>query len=67
MAYDMPALQAHKEELIKYLKELKTQNAVEKENILKKVQGIKETEDAIEGLLAKNEKTITVLGSISTL
>lgn len=63
LAYDMPALQQHKEELLRYLKEQQAANELEKASILKKVEGIKETEKAIEDILAKNKKTCSVLGS----
>ena len=59
----MPALQQHKEELQKYLKERQAENALEKTNILKKVERIQETEKFIEDMLVKNKKTRSVLGS----
>jgi hypothetical protein len=67
LAYDMPDLQQHKEDLLKYLKEVQTENALEKTKILKKVEEIQETDKVIEDMLMKNEKTSSVLGSTSTL
>ncbi|XP_046438232.1 polyamine-modulated factor 1-like [Daphnia pulex] len=67
LAYDMPALQSHKEELLSSLKELQAENENEKKKILKVVEGISETEKQIEGLLIKNEKTLKVLSSFPSL
>jgi hypothetical protein len=67
LAYDMPALQSHKEELLSSLKELQAENENEKKKILKVVEGISETEKQIEGLLIKNEKTLKVLSSLPSL
>jgi hypothetical protein len=67
LAYDIPALQLHKEELLSSLKELQAENEREKEKILKVVEGISETEKLIEGLLIKNEKTLEVLSSFPSL
>lgn len=67
LAYDMPALQSHKEELLSSLKKLQAENENEKKKILKVVEGISETEKQIEGLLIKNEKTLKVLSSFPSL
>ncbi len=67
LAYDMPTLQSHKEELLSSLRELQAENENEKKKILKVVEGISETEKQIEGLLIKNEKTLEVLSNFPTL
>ena len=63
----MPALQAHKDKLQNYAKELRTSNEEGKEKIRNVVQQIEETEKQIENLLAKSEQTINVLSSIPSL
>lgn len=67
LAYDMPVLQAHKEALQNYAKELQASNEEEKKKIQTTVEQIEETEKLIESLLAKNEQTIGVLSSIPSL
>lgn len=67
LAYDIPALQSHKEELLLCLRELKEENEGEKKKILKVVEGITETEKLIEGLLIQNEQTLEVLSSLPSL
>ncbi|XP_057373973.1 polyamine-modulated factor 1-like [Daphnia carinata] len=67
LAYDIPALQSHKEELLSYLRELREENEGEKKKILKVVEGITETEKLIEELLIQNEETLEVLSSLPSL
>ena len=67
LAYDVPCLQSHKEELLSLLAELHADNEHEKKKILNVVEDINETERTIEGLLAKNEKGLQILSSIPSL
>lgn len=67
LAYDIPILQQHKDELSTYLKELKADNDKEKTKILEVVQRVGEMEKAIEDLLVQKEKAIEVLSSIPSL
>lgn len=67
LAYDIPTLQQHKEELLASLKELQAENEGEKKKILKVVEGMNETERLIEGILTDNEKTLEVLSTIPSL
>lgn len=67
LAYDIPALQSHKEELLSYLMELKEENEGEKKKILKVVEGITETEKLIEEILIQNEQTLEVLSFVPSL
>lgn len=67
LAYDIPALQSHKEELLSYLMELKEENEGEKKKILKVVEGITETEKLIEEILIQNEQTLEVLSIVPSL
>lgn len=64
LAYDVPALQAHKEKLLSDLKKLKEENEVEKKKIIEVMDKMSETEEVIEGMLTKNEKALEVLSNI---
>lgn len=67
LAYDMPALQIHKEKLLSDLKELQKENEIEKKKIIEVVDKMGETEKVIEGMLTKNERALEVLSSIQSL
>lgn len=64
LAYDVPALQSHRDELASYLKELQEQNEKEKHQLLVVADQIRNSEKTIKDKLEKNEKVFHTLSTI---
>lgn len=64
LAYDVPTLQSHHDELANYLKELQRQNEQEKKQLSEAADEIRNTEKKIVQQLERNEKAFHTLSSI---